>query len=312
MKRRVFLISFFLVFLAAHALAGCGKEEPSESANGKLYFLNDAETQLVSESYETKAAFREAQVQEYIDALEKEPKEAGRKKLLPDNVSLLDFSFGEADQLILNFDANYSNLSGITEILIRAALVKTFCQIDGVDYVEFYINGIPYMNGEVPVGMMKAGDFIDNTANSEYYTQAASVSVYFANEEGTALRESHRQVLYNGNITMEQLVVEQLIGGPIEQESAAGMYATIPVGTQLSKISTRDGVCYLDLSEKFLEKLEGVDEQVVLYSIVNSLVELSNVNKVQIRIGGELRKTYQSVEMPEMFERNLDLIETEN
>lgn len=311
MGRRIFLVPALAFVLAACALAGCEKEEPSENASGKLYFLNDAETQIVSESYEAKATFLEAQVQEYVDALKKEPEGRARKKLLPDNVSLLDFSFGEADQLILNFDANYSTLTGITEILIRAALVKTFCQIDGVDYVEFYINGIPYMNGEVPVGMMKAEDFIDNTADSEYYTQAASVSVYFANEDGTALRESHRRVVYNGNITIEQLVVEQLIEGPIEEELAAGMYATIPQGTQLSKISTRDGVCYLDLSEKFLEKLEGVDEQVVLYSIVNSLVELPNVNKVQIRIGGELRKNYQSVEMPEMFERNLDLIETE-
>ena len=166
MKRRSFFILTLAVFFGAHTLAGCEKGEQTENASGKLYFLNDAETQLVSEAYEAKATFRDAQVQEYIDALEKEPQGQSRKKLLPDNVAVIDFSFGEADQLILNFDANYSNLSGITEILIRAALVKTFCQIDGVDYVEFYINGIPYMNGEVPVGMMKAGDFIDNTADS--------------------------------------------------------------------------------------------------------------------------------------------------
>lgn len=311
MKRKICCIMAFILLLSANAPAGCKKEPEGEAASGKLYFLNDTETQLVSEGYEVKATFREAQVQEYVDALGKEPEGRACKKLLPDNVALLDFSFGEADQLILNFDANYSLLSGITEILVRAALVKTFCQIDGVDYVEFYIGGIPYMNGEVPVGMMKAEDFIDDAADSEYYTQAASVSVYFANEDGTALRESHRQVAYNGNITMEQLVVEQLIGGPIEEEVAAGMYATIPAGTQLSKISTKDGVCYVDLNDKFLDKLEGVTEQVVLYSIVNSLVELPNVNKVQIRIGGELRKNYQSIEMPEMFERNLDLIETE-
>lgn len=313
MKSKVSGILLLLVLLfACGAAAGCEKQGGSETANGKIYFLNDAETQLVSESYETKATFREAQVQEYVDALEKEPKGRTLKKLLPDNVALLDFSFGEAEQLILNFDANYSTLTGITEILVRAAIVKMFCQIDGVDYVEFYVNGIPYMLGEVPVGMMKAEDFIDNTSDTEYYTQAANVSVYFANEEGTALRESHRQVSYNGNISMEQLVVEQLIGGPIEEESEAGMYATIPAGTQLIKISTKDGICYVDLSEKFLEKPDGVSEEVVLYSIVNSLVELSNVNKVQLRIGGELRKSYQTFEMPEMFERNLDLIETEN
>lgn len=312
MKGRVSgMLLFLLLVLACGSAAGCAEKEEGETANGKIYYLNDAETQLVGESYDMKATFREAQVQEYVEALEKEPEGRGLKKLLPDNVSLLDFSFGEADQLILNFDANYSTLSGITEILIRAALVKMFCQIDGVDYVEFYVNGIPYVIGEVPVGMMKAEDFIDNTSDG-YYTQVANVSVYFANAEGTALRESHRQVSYNGNISMEQLVVEQLIGGPIEEESQAGMYATVPAGTQLNKISTKDGICYVDLSAKFLEKPDGVSEEVVLYSLVNSLVELSNVNKVQIRIDGELRKSYQTFEMPEMFERNLDLIETEN
>ena len=311
MGRRViflFTVFFLLVFTG---LSGCGEEETKESAGGRIYFLNDAETQLVAEGYEMKATFRDAQVQEFVDALAKEPEGRKLKKLLPDNVSLINFTFGEAEQLILNFDANYSSLSGITEILVRAALVKTFCQVDGVDYVEFYVNGIPYMIGEVPVGMMKAEDFIDNTSDEEFYTQVANVSVYFANEDGTALRESHRQVSYNTNITLEQLVVEQLINGPIEEERAAGLYAALPEGTTLSKISTREGVCYLDLGGKFLDKPEGVNEAVVLYSIVNSLVELPNVNKVQIRVNGELQKSYQSFEMPEVFERNLDLIETE-
>lgn len=308
-RGKIFL--FVLAFLLLCGSLGCGKEPGEESVGGRIYFLNGAETQLVSEGYELKATFKEAQVQEYVDALAKEPKGRELKKLLPENVKLLDFSFGEADQLILNFDANYSTLTGITEVLIRAALVKTFCQIEGVDYVEFYVNGIPYMIGELPVGMMKAEDFIDNTSDAEFYTQMANVSIYFANEEGTALRESHRQVSYNSNISMEQLVVEQLIGGPIEEERAAGLCATIPKGTQLSKISTKDGICYLDLSVDFLEKPDGIREEIILYSIVNSLAELPNVNKVQIRIGGELRKSYQSFEMPEVFERDLDLIETE-
>ena len=211
MGRRViflFTVFFLLVFTG---LSGCGEEETKESAGGRIYFLNDAETQLVAEGYEMKATFRDAQVQEFVDALAKEPEGRKLKKLLPDNVSLINFTFGEAEQLILNFDANYSSLSGITEILVRAA----------------------------------------------------------------------------------------------------GLYAALPEGTTLSKISTREGVCYLDLGGKFLDKPEGVNEAVVLYSIVNSLVELPNVNKVQIRVNGELQKSYQSFEMPEVFERNLDLIETE-
>lgn len=294
-----------LCFLAA---AGCGKKQGLETAGGKLYFLNEAETQLVSESYEPKATFREAQVQEYVEALAREPEQRGCKRLLPDNVALLDYSFGEAGQLILNFDANYSTLSGITEILIRAALVKTFCQIEGVDYVEFYVNGIPCMSGDVPVGLMKAEDFIDENM----YGQVANVSVFFANEDGTALLESHRRVSYSTSISMEQLVIEQLLEGPVQEELQAGMSRTMPEGTELIKVSTKDGVCYVDLNEEFLEKPEGVSEEVVVYAVVNSLVELPNINKVQLRIGGETKKAYQSVPLAEMLERNLNLIETEN
>lgn len=294
-----------LCFLAA---AGCGKKQGLETAGGKLYFLNEAETQLVSESYEPKATFREAQVQEYVEALAREPQQRGCKRLLPDNVALLDYSFGEAGQLILNFDANYSALSGITEILIRAALVKTFCQIEGVDYVEFYVNGIPCMSGDVPVVLMKAEDFIDENM----YGQVANISVFFANEDGTALLESHRRVSYSTSISMEQLVIEQLLEGPVQEEIQAGMSRTMPEGTELIKVSTKDGVCYVDLNEDFLEKPEGVSEEVVVYAVVNSLVELPNINKVQLRIGGETKKAYQSVPLAEMLERNLNLIETEN
>ncbi len=296
------------MLLGLVGFAGCSSEQEDEVSGSRLYFLNDAETQIVSEVYTEKATFKEAKVQEYVEALQKEPEKRGCKKILPENVALLDYSFGEAEQLILNFDANYSSLTGITEILIRAALVKTFCQIDGVDYVEFYVNGIPYMNGEVPVGMMQAGDFIDENM----YSQIANISIFFANEDGTALLSSHRQVSYNASISMEQLVIEQLIEGPVEKELEAGMRPTMPEGTQLVKVSTRDGVCYVELNESFFEKPAQASEEVTIYAIVNSLVELSNINKVQFRFGGEERKMYQTMPLTGMFERNLDLIETES
>ena len=308
MKRRIWIAAGVFGILLSAAGAGCGREEGSEASGGRLYFLNEAETQLVSETYEVKATFREAKVQEYVEALGREPENRGCKRLLPDNVALLDYSFGEAGQLILNFDANYSSLSGITEILIRAALVKTFCQIEGVDYVEFYVNGIPCMSGDVPVGLMRADDFIDENM----YGQIANVSVFFANEDGTALLESHRQVSYSASISMEQLVIEQLLAGPVPEEAEAGMCPTMPQGTELIKVSTKDGVCYVDLNEKFLERPEGLSEEVIVYSVVNSLVELPNINKVQFRIDGETRKAYQSVPLSELLERNLNLIETEN
>lgn len=301
-----------ILFGVLLCLTGCGKEAEESVASGRLYYLDSSELQLVSEGYEPKADFKEALVKEYVEALQLEPENRDYQRLHPEAVKILDYSFGEAEQLILNLDASYSTLTGITEILVRAALVKTFCQIDGVDYVEFYINGLPYMAGDVPVGMMKASDFIDGTASQDNYSQYAYVALYFANETGDALIETHRYVGYNSDISMEQLVIEQLLAGPTEEEAVQGMIATLPEGTQLVKASTKDGICYVDLNDKFLNKQEGVNEAVVLYSVVNSLAELSNINKVQFWINGETKKLYHTIEFSGMFERNLDIIVTEN
>lgn len=309
MKNRI--IACIAVFMML--LCGCGKEEEKTVVSGpRLYYLNAQETKLVSEEYELKADFKEAQVKELIDALDKEPEARGLKKLLPDDVNLLEYSFGMADQLILSFDTGYNSLSGIREILIRAGLVKTFCQVEGIDYVEFYINGISYMNGDIPVGMMSTEDFVESTASAEFNSKPIEVTLYFANDSGTALCSTTRSVNYSGDKSMEQFVVELLLEGPTEKEREAGMKACFGEGIQIQKVVSKDGVCYIDFNEAFMGKSEQITDQVVIYSIVDSLAELSNINKVQFKIDGEIRKTYQTLEFSGMFERNLDLLETEN
>ncbi|MDE7324685.1 MAG: hypothetical protein K2N63_00110, partial [Lachnospiraceae bacterium] len=64
MGRRLTFLFAVLFLLTLCGFLGCGEEESRETAGGRVYFLNDAETQLVSEGYELKATFRDAQVQE--------------------------------------------------------------------------------------------------------------------------------------------------------------------------------------------------------------------------------------------------------
>ena len=57
--------------------------------------------------------------------------------------------------------------------------------------------------------------------------------------------------------------------------------------------------------------MNNVTSQTVLYSIVNSLVELPDINRVQISIDGNTDVTYRdNVSLTTVFERNLDLVET--
>ena len=56
--------------------------------------------------------------------------------------------------------------------------------------------------------------------------------------------------------------------------------------------------------------MSGVTPEVVIYSIVNSVIESGAVNKVQISINGDSNIMYQeSISLSEPLSRNLDLLE---
>lgn len=312
--RKNFIIKRYLIgvliLMSSMLLMACGTKKTATSNDSQyyLYYIDKDETKVVREVYEPEATDCEGLIAEFIKALDKEPKNYSYRKAKPDTVIVKDYTYNGGGQLVINFESGYADLKGISEILTRAAIVKTFCQIDGVDYVEFQIAGQQLRDkNEKPIGMMQGENFIDNTGDETKYKQNAKISLFFANDSGKKLVESNIIVNYNGTIPMEQLIIEQLIAGPLSDDK----YATIPQGTKLLKATTKEGICYVDFNEKFLEKLDGISDEVAIYSVVNSLVEMSTINKVQFKINGELVKTFgENVQFDGMFERNLDVVET--
>ena len=304
MKRILVIILCIMVFLA-----GCnGKDKPKDKeteADGyKIYYINNEGTKIVSESYTPKGTTKEELVEEFLGALRKEPKDISYKKALPDDVTIKDYSFSEEDQLTIKFDSNYSKITGINEVLTRAVIVKTLSQIQGVDYVEFYVADLPLtLPNDKIVGIMQNSDFIDNTS------QKTKIIVYFTDESGKVLIPSSEEVTYKGNVTVEQLIIKRLIEGPLEGTKEV-MYSTIPGETVLNSVTTKEGICYVDFSKEFLNKRKDVTDEVAIYSVVNSLVELTNVNKVQFMIDGKTKETFgDKFEFDIIFERNLGLVE---
>ena len=79
--------------------------------------------------------------------------------------------------------------------------------------------------------------------------------------------------------------------------------------TKILGITVKDGICYLNLSEDFLTVVYPVTEDVILYSLVNSLTELPNVNKVQISIDGNTERYFgDHINLESLYERNLELL----
>ena len=267
----------------------------------QIYYIDSKSSGIVSEDYAPNGQTKEYLVQELLEVLQSDPKNMVYKKAIPDNISIKDYSIID-NQLIINFDSNYSQLEGIPEVLCRATVVKTMCQITGIDFVLFNVNGQALIDSNgVQTGLMTSESFIENTAAETNY----KVTLYFANETGDLLKTTTRNIYYTDTAPIEELVINQLINGSTEM----GLYSTIPDGTTLLNISTKERICYVDFNEKFLDSIPGIKDEVAIYSVVNSLVELPGINKVQFRINGQIVEYYNNTPFDVLFERNLSINE---
>lgn len=69
----------------------------------------------------------------------------------------------------------------------------------------------------------------------------------------------------------------------------SGLEKPLPEGTKLLSASVQDGVATINMSKEFRKNFGGgsAGEQMVIYSIVNTLTTLSNVHSVQFLLEGQ-------------------------
>ncbi|MCM1496780.1 MAG: GerMN domain-containing protein [Bacteroides sp.] len=192
------------------------------------------------------------------------------------------------------------------EVLAKAAITKTLCQLDYVENVQFEIYDSSTISDEQSViETYDSISFVDAEQEGGFL-QTGVITLYFANESGDMLLEYDKAVEISNNVSLEQLVIESLITGPLRE----GYYPTIPEGTTLKKVSIKDGVCYVDLSVEFNNTLNTCMDTTTIYSVVNSLCELPTINRVQFLINGEKQELYRTtIPFDGMFEWQPDLIQ---
>lgn len=302
-KYGIWLCIMFMLVLTA-----CGKEQKAtDETVYQIYEVNKEETKVASREITTTETDTEKLLGVLIEELEKTPEDTENRAAITEAIQLQSSTVAD-ESANLNFGVGYYEQSLTGEILTRAAIVRTLTQIPDVNYVSFLVDGSALLNNQgAPVGVMTADQFIDNSGNEINTEEKVSLVLYFANENGDKLKTVTREVVYSSNISLDKLVMEQLITGVQDGEEA---YPTINPATKVVSVTVSDGTCYVNLDKEFLTQIYKVDAGVTIYSIVNSLVELSDVNRVQISINGETDLSYkESVPLATVFERNLELVE---
>lgn len=119
-------------------------------------------------------------------------------------------------------------------------------------------------------------------------TTSRKVTVYFINSDLSAVPVT-RTVTTS---SVARAVVEAIIAGPTQSESAAGLVTSMPPGSLLLGLTISDGVAVVDLSRE--AEAGGGSSAITtrLAQLVYSLTEFDSVDSVQILIDGQHRETF--------------------
>lgn len=310
--KKVLISTLVLVLIVVAVLfwTSNGTEEKKEKVESDitLYYVSMDGTSFCEIPYQFSQPGRAIDMaKEALEELRQVPESEECRPSVPQSVIWSDITLDDKN-LVIDFTSSYNKLTNVKEIFLRASVVKTLVQIDGINTVEFRMNGTPLLNtNDQPLGAMTADWFIDDSSANWGVTQDEVITLFYVNGTGDELLGEEVR-LDVSNIPKEQEIVERLVKGSDQKEH----YSAIPEGTKVLQTVTKNGTCYVDLNEHFLDPMENIPAEITVYSIVNSLVELSNVNKVQFTINGEKVKKFRgTMEFDVPFERNLDLMGNE-
>lgn len=164
----------------------------------------------------------------------------------------------------------------------------------------------------------------DQDAMGDELTPISSITI--DEEEAAALNEKVPVVLYFGDEQQNKLVkeiryvdikeakkgaeslasamVKELIKGP----KAEGLTPLIAEGTTLrSPVTIKERVAVVDFTKEFVDNHPGGKElaELTVYSVVNSLTEMKEIERVKITINGKETKNFKdSVTLNNDFPRN--------
>ncbi|AGB40469.1 sporulation/spore germination protein [Halobacteroides halobius DSM 5150] len=118
------------------------------------------------------------------------------------------------------------------------------------------------------------------------FLASKKVKVYFGDQQAQYLVSKIREVelddLYINSI-------KELIKGPQSKE----LMKTIPSQTKLLNIKVEDGLARVNFSRELIDNHWGgtAGEMITVYSIVNTLAQFKEINRVRILVNGKQIKT---------------------
>lgn len=307
-KMKRISVIFTVCLCLSVLLSACGKRTDVGKDDSFIYCLNEDRTGLIKIACEFPQGDTAEKAETVLAEMKKPAEEIEYTTPLPKDVEVRHCDL-RGSILDVDFNNAYLEMGALEEKLVRAAVVQSLVLIDGINAVSFTVDGEQLTDSSgMPIGLMNADDFVENTGSSPSAYQTDTLTLYFANSKGDSLVAQKMDVRYSSNVSREKLIVEKLMQGP----SGNDAYPTVNPDANLLSVTIKDGICYVNFDNSFLTGAYDVLPEVTIYSIVNSLVEGTEAQQVQFTINGETNVKYmEAVDLSQPLEEKEELVAAE-
>ena len=304
------------VFLAGCKSSSGGSQEKNDGiversvvdSAYKVYYLNKDGIHIEGLPMIYTSETAEELIEECISSLKARPEDENLDPAIPEGVQVEDSVYDSVTkQVDLYFSGAYSQIPENKEILVRACVVKTLTQFEGViDYVQFFVDGTALTEKDGQPMIMMQSDFVDNTMTDVKRLNQETIRLYFASSDGSRLVAEDVYIHYSKSYSLEQVIVESLIAGPISETLNPTLSSDVKL---YGDVTVNDGICYVDFNQRFLDRINDQSFAINVYSVVNSLTELDYIDQVQIMIDGEIvAGNDETISLAAPLSRNEDMI----
>ena len=186
---------------------------------------------------------------------------------------------------------HWLEMTQMQEHFAEACLTMTMTQFQEVEQIciRTELDEISH----IPHQYRKAEDFLlyDDSATSDHVT----LKLYFSDHNGRYLMEESRSRQFSAAGSMAEYIVKELLNGP----ETDGYLPVLPEGVNLLGVELSQGVCTVNFSEAFLTNQPRTHAQarMTVFSVVNSLTELAEVESVRFHCVGKTIGNYAGIDL---------------
>lgn len=216
------------------------------------------------------------------------PQSSDLESPFPRDTALLDWSL-ENGVLQLELNDAFTQLTGIELTVACGCIARTFLELPDITAVRIFVEGA-LLNGESAVTLTKASLQLADDGIDKLRTD---LTLYYTDDDRRYLIGQNLSINLAGQSDIVAYLVEQLQTAP----TGLGLVSPLPKNTKLLGSTIENGVCTLDFSSEFETNAfsDSYAQRTTLLSLVNTLTQLENIDRVEFQLDGTLLARYRQI-----------------